>query len=156
MKHEELMREAIALARQSVENNWGGPFGAVIAREGRLIARGCNRVLSNSDPTAHAEVVAIRAACAAFGAFDLSGCTLYSSCEPCPMCLGAIYWARIDTVFYANTREDAARIGFIDADLYREMGLSGEERKIPMFPLLRAEAQEGLRLWMDKGDRVQY
>ena len=123
------MREAIRLASANVENG-GGPFGAVIARGGEIIATGVNRVTANCDPTAHAEVSAIRAAAQKLGTFNLSGCDIYSSCEPCPMCLGAIYWARLDRLFYGNTKADAARIGFDDAFIYKELALPLSERTL--------------------------
>ena len=123
------MREAIRLASANVENG-GGPFGAVIARGGEIIATGVNRVTANCDPTAHAEVSAIRAAAQKLGTFNLSGCEIYSSCEPCPMCLGAIYWARLDRLFYGNTKADAARIGFDDAFIYKELALPLSERTL--------------------------
>jgi len=137
---EEFMREAIALAREGCRGGRGGPFGAVIVLGGEVVGRGCNRVLESKDPTAHAEVVAIRDAARALGRFHLDGCRLYTSCEPCPMCLGAIYWARLDRVFFANTRADAARIGFQDDFLYEEIALPLTRRRIAMLPVLRAEA----------------
>jgi len=149
------MRRAIDLARQSVDAG-GGPFGAVVVRDGRVIAEGTNAVTSRNDPTAHAEIVAIRAACARLGRFSLAGCEIYSSGEPCPMCLGAIYWARLDRVFYAADRTDAARIGFDDAAIYDEIALPAEERRIPMRRLLTEEAQAVLDAWRDKPDKTPY
>mgnify|MGYP002750922851 CR=1 FL=1 len=130
MTSEELMRKAIVLAEENVDNG-GGPFGAVIARNGEIIATGVNRVTAEHDPTAHAEVSAIRAACKKLGTFDLSGCEIYTSCEPCPMCLGAIYWARLDKMYYANTKTDAKDIGFDDSFIYDELELKPADRKLP-------------------------
>jgi guanine deaminase len=150
------MREAIRLSREMIESNQGGPFGAVIVKEGQIIGRGWNQVLLQKDPTAHAEVTAIRAACATLNDFRLAGCDLYTSCEPCPMCLAAIYWARIDRIFFGNSREDASRIGFDDEVLYQEMGLPLERRKIPLIQLMRTEALSAFDLWSRKADRVTY
>jgi tRNA(Arg) A34 adenosine deaminase TadA len=150
------MREAIRLAEGNVGSGQGGPFGAVVVRNGEVIARGSNQVTAWNDPTAHAEVVAIRAACEALGHFQLTGCDLYTSCEPCPMCLGAIYWARPDRVFFANTRQDAAHIGFDDAFIYEELTRDLHERKIEMIPLLRNEALHAFSLWKEKGDKTLY
>ncbi len=149
------MRRAIALANASVERG-GGPFGAVIVKDGEIIAEGSNSVTLNTDPTAHAEVTAIREACRWLGTFHLEGCTIYTSCEPCPMCLGAIYWAGIEQIFYGNTRKDAADIGFADDFIYEELELPLEHRRLPIRPLLRDEAQESFRMWERKGDRVEY
>lgn len=151
----ELMRRAIALALESVAQG-GGPFGAVVAREGRIVAEGKNGVTLNCDPTAHAEVQAIRAAARRLGTFDLSGCTIYSSCEPCPMCLGAIYWAHIDRMYYGCDKHDAAEAGFDDAFIYRELALSPEERRLKSEELLPDEAIEAFRRWKAKDDRVDY
>lgn len=153
---EELMRHAIALSRRGMESNSGGPFGAVVARDGAVVGEGWNAVTSANDPTAHAEIVAIRRACEALGRFDLQGCELYTSCEPCPMCLGAIYWARLDRVFYANDHRDAAVIGFDDARLYRELEKPPAERELPMRRLLAAEALEVFDAWREKPDKVPY
>ncbi len=150
------MQEAIRLSCENVGSGLGGPFGAVIVKDGVIIAKGSNQVTADQDPTAHAEVVAIRAACKALGSFQLSGCDLYTSCEPCPMCLGAIYWARPDRVFYANTRNDAADIGFDDAFIYEELTLDLASRKIQMIPLLREEALEAFRMWREEGDKQLY
>lgn len=155
MTKEELMREAIALSIQNVAQG-GGPFGAVIARNGEIVARGVNRVTSNCDPTAHAEVSAIRAAAQSLGTFDLSGCEIYTSCEPCPMCLGAIYWAHLDRMYYGNNKHDAANIGFDDAFIYEELDLRPEERKLKSEALLSAEAIEAFRKWEEKTDKVEY
>ena len=151
----EFMRRAIALASESVRRG-GGPFGAVIVKDGEVVAEGSNSVTILNDPTAHAEVTAIREACRRLGAFHLEGCTVYTSCEPCPMCLGAIYWAGIRQIFYGNTRKDAADIGFADDFIYEEMERPLETRRLPIRPLLREEAQESFRLWEGKSDRVEY
>ncbi|MCI5646411.1 MAG: nucleoside deaminase [Bacteroidales bacterium] len=155
MNQEELMREAIRLASANVENG-GGPFGAVIARGGEIIATGVNRVTANCDPTAHAEVSAIRAAAQKLGTFNLSGCEIYSSCEPCPMCLGAIYWARLDRLFYGNTKADAARIGFDDAFIYKELALPLSERTLRAEQLLGKEAIATFEAWEQKTDKTPY
>ena len=149
------MREAIRLASANVENG-GGPFGAVIARGGEIIATGVNRVTANCDPTAHAEVSAIRAAAQKLGTFNLSGCDIYSSCEPCPMCLGAIYWARLDRLFYGNTKTDAARIGFDDAFIYKELALPLSERTLRAEQLLGKEAIATFEAWEQKTDKTPY
>ena len=151
-----LLREAIDLARDHMREGSGGPFGAVIARDGVAIARGWNAVTSELDPTAHAEVVAIRRACATLGSFKLDGCTLYASCEPCPMCLAAIYWARIDRIHYGNTRAEAARIGFDDARIYEEVARPLDARAVPMVRLLPDEARVALDDWEAKSDKVRY
>ena len=156
MKHEDYMREAIRLAETGMRGGRGGPFGCVIVRKGEIVGRGHNRVTSANDPTAHAEVVAIREACAALETFQLADCTLYTSCEPCPMCLSAIYWARIPEVYYANTRQDAAAIGFDDDFIYQQVPLPPEKRAITMRPLLRDEAQATFRGWAGKTDKVKY
>lgn len=149
------MREAIRLADQSVARG-GGPFGAVIVKDGKVIAGSSNRVTIDLDPTAHAEVNTIRAACKALGTFDLSGCDIYTSCEPCPMCLGAIYWARLDHIYYGNNRKDAAEIDFDDDFIYRELEKPLEERSVPIVPLLRDEALSSFRLWSEKEDKTAY
>ena len=153
--HEEFMREAIELSIKNVDTN-GGPFGAVIVKEGKIIARGKNKVTSNNDPTAHAEVNAIREAAAKLGTFDLKGCEIYSSCEPCPMCLGAIYWARLDKLYYANTKQDAKEIDFDDSFIYEELELPVEKRKIPTTQILRDEAIVAFNKWKDKADKLEY
>ncbi len=155
MTHEQLMRRAIALSEESVANG-GGPFGAVIAKDGEIVAEASNQVAINSDPTAHAEVSAIREACRLLGRFDLSGCSIYTSCEPCPMCLGAIYWARLDKIYYANDRKDAARIGFDDEFIYEELALGMDERSKPSAVLLREEAKKAFDLWEQKEDKTKY
>lgn len=149
------MREAIRLSEESVKNG-GGPFGAVVVKNGQIIARGNNRVTQNFDPTAHAEVVAIREACKELHAFQLEGCEIYTSCEPCPMCLGAIYWARPARVFFGNNQTDAARIGFDDSFIYREIAAPLPDRKIPMLQLLPEEAITAFRMWENKTDKTEY
>ena len=155
MTKEELMRKAIELSINNVANG-GGPFGAVIAKEGEIVATGVNRVTSNCDPTAHAEVSAIRAACQALGTFNLSGCEIYTSCEPCPMCLGAIYWARLDKMYYGNSKTDAKNIGFDDSFIYDEIELKPADRKLPSEILLREEAIKAFEQWTEKTDKVEY
>ncbi len=150
------MREAIRLSMQMMRRGKGGPFGAIIARNGRIISRGWNQVTSANDPTAHAEIVAIRRACQRFKSFSLAGCELYASCEPCPMCLAAIYWARIDMVFYGNTRRDAAAIAFDDDRIYKEIALPVGRRKLAMKQLLHEEALEAFKEWERKSDKVIY
>ena len=152
---ENFMREAIRLASRSVENG-GGPFGAVIVRDGEIIAGRSNSVTIDNDPTAHAEVNTIRDACRKLGTFDLSDCSIYTSCEPCPMCLGAIHWAGIRRIYYGNTRKDAADINFADDFIYQELDKPLSERSVPMIPLLREEALESFRLWTEKEDRTEY
>lgn len=155
-REERFMKAAIALSNKAIETSEGGPFGCVIVKNDTIIAQGNNRVLADSDPTAHAEIVAIRDACRHLGSFQLDGCEIYSSCEPCPMCLGAIYWARPKIVFFANTREDAAIIGFDDSMIYREMSLDLEDRKIPVINLCRQEALKVFERWVDKQDKTLY
>ena len=150
------MREAIRLSIQMMRRNRGGPFGAVVVRDGRIVGRGCNEVTSVNDPTAHAEIVAIRAACQRLKTFQLDDCDLYTSCEPCPMCLSAIYWARLRRVFYANTRKDAARIDFDDDFIYREVALPVRRRKLVMKQLLRKEALAAFAEWQRKPDKIPY
>lgn len=155
MKNEDFMRLAIELAVENVKNG-GGPFGAVIVRNGEVVATGANRVTPNNDPTAHAEVMAIRAACTKLGTFDLSGCVIYTSCEPCPMCLGAIYWAHIDKIFYGANQYDAAAINFDDSFIYKELALPPRERKKPVENILPQEALAPFNLWREKDDKVAY
>ena len=155
MTSEELMRKAIVLAEENVANG-GGPFGAVITRNGEIIATGVNRVTAEHDPTAHAEVSAIRAACKKLGTFDLSGCEIYTSCEPCPMCLGAIYWAHIDKMYYGNDKADAKRIGFDDSFIYEEIALSPESRRLSSERILKDEAAKAFDMWMKKDDKIEY
>jgi tRNA(Arg) A34 adenosine deaminase TadA len=149
------MRLAIDLSVENVANG-GGPFGAVIARGDELIATGVNNVTRQNDPTAHAEVCAIREACKRLGTFDLSGCTIYSSCEPCPMCLSAIYWARIDRLYYGNTKADADAIGFSDDFIYKELELKPEERSVLAVNTHRQEALAAFRAWAEKSDKTPY
>jgi guanine deaminase len=156
MDHEHFMREAIRLSEAGVRSGKGGPFGCVIVRAGKVVARGSNKVTSTCDPTAHAEVVAIREACSELNTFQLTDCTLYASCEPCPMCLSAIYWARIPEMFYANTRQDAAAIGFDDEFIYSEIPLAPEKRKISMKAILGDEAKVAFADWSAKADKVRY
>jgi tRNA(Arg) A34 adenosine deaminase TadA len=150
------MRRAIALSAEKMRAGLGGPFGALIARDGKIVAEGFNQVTSNNDPTAHAEVVAIRAACRALGSFSLQGCEMYTSCEPCPMCLGAIYWARLDRVYYANTRSDAAVIGFDDDHIYREFDKPIDGRAVPFIRLGSEEARQIFQEWLEKPDKIPY
>jgi tRNA(Arg) A34 adenosine deaminase TadA len=150
------LREAIRLSRVRMREGRGGPFGAVVARDGAIVARGWNSVTSSLDPTAHAEIVAIRRACRRVGSFSLAGCVLYSSCEPCPMCLAAAYWARVERLVYAASRADAALAGFDDARIYVEVPLAPEARSLPSEQLLRSEAVSVLEEWRAKPDRVPY
>ena len=150
------LREAIRLARVRMLQGRGGPFGAVVARDGIIVARGWNAVTSSLDPTAHAEVVAIRRACRRLGTFSLAGCVLYASCEPCPMCLAAAYWARVDRLVYAASRDDAARAGFDDAFIYDQVPRAPETRSLPTTQLLRSEATAVFDDWLAKPDRVPY
>jgi tRNA(Arg) A34 adenosine deaminase TadA len=153
---EKFMKRAIELSRQHMIANDGGPFGAVIVKEGKIVAEGWNRVTSSNDPTAHAEVSAIRKACENLQTYDLQGCEIYTSCEPCPMCLAAIYWARIDKIYYANTRSDAAAIEFDDEFLYQELVRPIDQRKIPMFQVERDAALAVFAEWSKKVDRTSY
>jgi tRNA(Arg) A34 adenosine deaminase TadA len=154
--HSRFMARAIELSIENVRSGRGGPFAAVIVKAGEIIAEGVNCVTSTNDPTAHAEVVAIRAACRALGNFDLSGCEIYVTCEPCPMCLGAIYWARLARVYFGNTAEDASRAGFDDSLIYQEMARPLAERRIPMIPLMREEALAALRAWEASPSKIPY
>lgn len=155
MRNEDFMRQAIDLAVENIKNG-GGPFGAVIVKDGAVVATGVNRVTANNDPTAHAEVSAIRAACTKLGTFDLSGCVIYTSCEPCPMCLGAIYWAHIDKIYYGANQFDAASVDFDDSFIYRELELTPDKRKKPVENILREEALAPFRAWQEKDDKVRY
>lgn len=150
------MRAAIALAEKNVADGTGGPFGAVIVRDGKIIGEGTNQVTSSNDPTAHAEVVAIRQACANLGTFNLEGCEVYTSCEPCPMCLSAIYWARLDRIFYGNTKADAAEIDFDDAFLYLEIPKPIEDRTIPTAQMLHEESIKAFNAWAVSEDKIPY
>ena len=156
MSNPTFMREAVQLAEQGMRSGRGGPFGCVVVRRGEIVGRGSNRVTSTNDPTAHAEVVAIRDACTKLATFQLTDCELYTSCEPCPMCLSAIYWARIPQVFYGNTRADAAAIGFDDDFIYQQVPLAPEARTVKMELFLRDEAQIAFQDWANKTDKVRY
>jgi len=151
----EFMKRAIELSVESI-NKDGGPFGSVIVKDNKIIAEGSNKVTPTNDPTAHGEIVAIRDACKKLNNFNLSGCELYSNCEPCPMCLSAIYWARINKIFFANTREDARKIDFDDSLIYSEFKKNINERKIPMVQIMRDEALKAFELWDKKKDKVKY
>lgn len=155
-QHEKFMRIAIELAEYNVKQGQGGPFGAVIVKDGMIIARSANKVVPNNDPTAHAEVLAIRTACQELETFSLEGCVIYTSCEPCPMCLGAIYWARIDKIYYANNKADAAAVGFDDQFIYDELDKKMDNRKLPFVQLLRDEAQGVFKLWKDLENKTEY
>ena len=146
---------AIELSIKSIKNQ-GGPFGSVVVKEGKIIAEGFNKVTSNNDPTAHGEIVAIREACKKLNTFNLKGCDLYSSCEPCPMCLSAIYWSHIDRIFYANTREDAKDIDFDDSLIYTEISKDKNDRQIEMVQMHREEALEAFKIWKNKEDKIKY
>ncbi len=149
------MMRAIELSIESAKSK-GGPFGSVIVKDNKIIAEGSNQVTINNDPTAHGEIVAIRSACQKLNTFNLSGCDLYSSCEPCPMCLSAIYWSRIENVFYANTRIDAKKIDFDDSFIYSEINKDLENRKIKMYQMHRDEALEAFKIWENKEDKIKY
>jgi len=153
---EKYMLAAIAESKRGMDNNEGGPFGAVIVKDGEIIGKGNNRVTSDNDPTAHAEVTAIRDACKHLENFDLAGCEIYTSCEPCPMCLAAIYWARLDCIYYANTKKDAADIKFDDDFFYQELDKPIEKRNIPMKQMMRKEALEVFTAWTNKVDKIPY
>ncbi len=150
------MARAIQLSMENVHSGRGGPFGAVVVRDGAIIAEGANRVTSANDPTAHAEVVAIREACRKLGVFALDGCEIYSSCEPCPMCLGAIYWARLSRVYFGNADADASRIGFDDSLIYRELAQPHLQRKIPMIQMMREQALAAFHAWENKPNKIEY
>lgn len=155
MTNDQLMRKAIELSIENVHNG-GGPFGAVIARGGDIISTGVNRVTASNDPTAHAEVSAIREACRKLGTFDLSGCEIFSSCEPCPMCLGAIYWAHLDKLYFGNTKTNAKDIGFDDSFIYEELDLPSEQRRLKAVRMLGEEAIKAFRMWDDMEDKIKY
>lgn len=155
MDKRELMARAIRLAEESVKLG-GGPFGAVIARDGKIVAEASNRVTLDCDPTAHAEVSAIRKAAKVLGTFDLNGCEIFTSCEPCPMCLGAIYWANLDKIYFANNRKDAADIGFDDDFIYKEIEVTPEKRQKPSEILMREEALKAFDMWREKEDKTEY
>ena len=154
-KDKKFMLAAIELSINSVKNN-GGPFGAVIVKDGQIISKASNSVTLDNDPTAHAEINAIRKACSALKTFDLSGCTIYTSCEPCPMCLGAIYWARINKIFYANDRTDAKNIGFDDSFIYDELEKPITKRSVPLIQIMQIEALKAFEIWKQKADKVEY
>lgn len=150
------MLEAVTAALKGMQNNEGGPFGCVIVKDGEIVGRGNNKVTSNNDPTAHAEIMAIRDACKNLNTFQLEGCEIYTSCEPCPMCFGAIYWARPDKVYYGCSQQDAANIDFDDEFIYKEIALPYEKRRIPFEQLARDIALEPFQKWSDKNDKTQY
>jgi tRNA(Arg) A34 adenosine deaminase TadA len=150
------IEKAVELSEQGSNANKGGPFGAVVVKDGVIIGFGYNQVTSTNDPTAHAEIVAIREACKSLNTFQLTGCEIYTSCEPCPMCLGAIYWARPDKVFYANTRFDAAAIGFDDSFIYNEINLELADRKIPMIKIESENAKKVFNQWKQKENKIDY
>lgn len=150
------MQEAINLALENVEGNNGGPFGAVIVKDGKIVGRGSNQVTTLNDPTAHAEIVAIRDACKRLNTFNLEGCELYASCEPCPMCLGSIYWANINKLFYAATKDDAAKSEFNDANIYHEISLPKDQRKLPATQLMREDALKVFEMWLDSDKKIPY
>jgi tRNA(Arg) A34 adenosine deaminase TadA len=154
--NQEFLREAIRLSLEKSQAGAGGPFGAVVVQNGRIVGRGWNCVTSTNDPTAHAEVTAIRDACRHLNSFSLSGCEIYTSCEPCPMCLAAIYWARLGHIYYAATQQDAAAAGFDDSHIYRELAKPSDDRSIPMTQALHDEAREAFHAWLLKADRTAY
>lgn len=156
MDSESWMGKAIELARENVRAGRGGPFAALVVRDGGIVASGTNLVTSTNDPTAHAEIVAIREACRALGSFQLAGCEIYTTCEPCPMCMGAIYWARPARLYYAGTRGDAAQVGFDDAYIYEQLETPVEARAIPMMQLMREQALAAFAEWERKADKVRY
>ena len=155
MNHNFFMKKAIELSINNIENK-GGPFGCVIVKDNKIIAEGVNGVTLNNDPTAHAEIVAIRNACKKLNSFFLKGCDLYTSCEPCPMCLSAIYWSHVDNIYYANTRMDAKNIDFDDSFIYSEVRKDINERKIKMIQMNREEALEAFKIWQNKEDKIKY
>ena len=155
-REEKYMQEAIDLSEEGMNSNEGGPFGCVIVKDDVIIGRGNNKVISNNDPTAHAEMVAIREACKNLKAFQLDGCELYTSCEPCPMCLGAIYWARPKIIYYANSKDDAKQAGFDDSMIYQEMNCDLKDRKIPMVQISKVSAKEIFEKWESKKDKRNY
>ena len=150
------MARAIQLSIENVHSGRGGPFGAVIVKDGAVIAEGANQVTSTKDPTAHAEILAIRAACAKLGVFELPGCEIYTSCEPCPMCLGAIYWSRLSRIYFAGAAADASRIGFDDSLIYREIAQPLTHRSIPMVQMMREQALAAFRAWEEKPNKIVY
>jgi guanine deaminase len=154
--NQEFLRAAIRLSLEKMEMNEGGPFGAVVVQDGHIVGRGWNRVTSANDPTAHAEIVAIRDACHRLNTYSLKGCEIYSSCEPCPMCLAAIYWSRFDHLYFAATSQDAAAAGFDDQNFYQELRQSRDNRSLPVTQALRDEACTALQVWLNKADRILY
>ena len=156
MSPTELMKHAIKLSENNIKETSGGPFGAVIAKNGEIISEGVNRVTTHNDPTAHAEIEAIRSACKTLNSFSLAGCEIYTSCEPCPMCLSAIHWARIDKIYFANSRKDAAALNFDDEFLYDEIGKDLHERKIPVMRIMENEAIKVFEEWKKKKDKIHY
>ena len=156
MEKQDFMKRAGELARENIAKGTGGPFGAVIVKDGKIIAEGANHVTTQNDPTAHAEVVAIRNACKALGSFQLEGCEIYTSCEPCPMCLGAIYWARPERVYYSSTKTDARDAGLDDQFIYEEIGKEYEKRSIPFLRLEDEEATKAFQDWVEKNDKIEY
>ena len=150
------MARAIQLSIENVQSGRGGPFGAVVVKGGNIVAEGANQVTSINDPTAHAEILAIRAGCAKLGVFELHGCEIYTSCEPCPMCLGAIYWARLSRIFFANAASDASNIGFDDSLIYREIPLPLAQRAIPVTQMMREQALAAFQAWQEKPDKIVY
>jgi tRNA(Arg) A34 adenosine deaminase TadA len=155
-REEMFMKEAVLLSEEGLKSNEGGPFGCVIVKDNKIIGRGNNKVTSTNDPTAHAEIIAIREACKALGTFQLEGCEIYTTCEPCPMCLGAIYWARPDIIYYANTRKDASEIGFDDSLIYEEINADLKNRKIPIINIGNEEAKKVFKKWQRKKDKTCY
>ena len=155
-QQKKFMREAIRLSMENVKSGNGGPFGAVVVKNGKIIATAVNAVTKSNDPTAHAEIVAIRNACATLNSFQLDGCDIYCSCEPCPMCLGAIYWARLNAIYFGNSKKDAAEINFDDNFIYDEFDISLNERKLPTIQLLRDEAQSAFIQWQKCEDKIEY
>ena len=155
-EQKKFMRAAIRLSIENIKNGNAGPFGTVIVKNGKILASGVNKVTQSNDPTAHAEIVAIRNACEKMGSFQLDGCEIYCSCEPCPMCLGAIYWARPDRIYFANTKNDAADINFDDNFIYNELDLSTSQRKLPTIQLLRDEAQVAFIQWRESTEKIEY
>ncbi len=156
MDERDFMKRAISISREMMHELKGGPFGAVVVKDGEIVAEGHNQVTTANDPTAHAEVVAIREACRALGTFNLEGCEIYASCEPCPMCLSAIYWARLERIYFANTRQDAAAIGFDDDHIYGEVARAIDERDLPAVHLLGEEARAVFQEWEAMPDKVRY
>jgi tRNA(Arg) A34 adenosine deaminase TadA len=155
-QQKKFMREAIRLSMENVQSGNGGPFGAVVVKNGKIIATAVNAVTKSNDPTAHAEIVAIRNACATLNSFQLDGCDIYCSCEPCPMCLGAIYWARLNAIYFGNSKKDAAEINFDDNFIYDEFDISLNERKLPTIQLLRDEAQSAFIQWQKCENKIEY